>query len=250
MSRYAVSDGIVIRRTKLPSGDLVATLLSEHGKWRGVARKGTLPGGNIGRLSLFHDVTVQHYRRREDDLPVFVQVQLNGALPRLSDPQVYPYAHLLAELADQLTVDVHIGEPLYAYLASGLRGLAQHDDPEAVALAYAWGLLRQAGLAPETGRCARCGADGPLLAFDVAAGGVVCADCADRGGSGLRLSVDEMRTLQTLTQPSLRRALAIGAPPSARATQWRVLDRHLAFHVGTLRSARHLPELRSTAPDA
>ena len=191
MSRYAVSDGIVIRRTKLPSGDLVATLLSEHGKWRGVARKGTLPGGNIGRLSLFHDVTVQHYRRREDDLPVFVQVQLNGALPRLSDPAVYPYAHLLAELADQLTVDVHIGEPLYAYLASGLRGLAQHDDPEAVALAYAWGLLRQAGLAPETGRCARCGAAGPLVAFDVAAGGTVCADCGDRGG-GLRLDPEEL----------------------------------------------------------
>ena len=132
MSRYGVSDGIVIRRTSLPNGDLIATLLSEHGKWRGVARKGKLPGGNVGRLSLFHDVTVQHYRRREEDLPVLVQVQLNGALPRLSDPAIYPYAHLLAELADQLTVDVHIGEAMYAYLASGLRGLARHPDPEAV----------------------------------------------------------------------------------------------------------------------
>ncbi len=133
-----------------------------------------------------------------------------------------------------------------------MRGLAQHGDPEAVALAYAWGLLRQAGLAPETARCARCGADGPLVAFDVAAGGAVCTDCTDgagRGG-GLRLDADAMRTLQTLAQPSLRRALATLASPDARSIQWRVLDRHLAFHVGSLRSARHLPELRSTAPDA
>ena len=57
MRRYTVTEGIVLRRKPLPSGDLVVTLLSHEGKWRGVARKGRLPGGNLGKLSLFHDVT-------------------------------------------------------------------------------------------------------------------------------------------------------------------------------------------------
>ena len=135
MRRTSVTEGIVIRRLALPSGDVVATLLSEHGKWRGVARKGKIPGGNLGRLSLFHDVTVQFYRRREDDLALLTQVRLNGALPNLSRPDVYPYAHVLAELTDALTVDVHLGEKVHAYLASGLRGLNRHDDPD---LAIAW----------------------------------------------------------------------------------------------------------------
>ena len=146
--RYQVREGIVIRRTTMPNGDVVATLFGDEGKWRGIARKGKLVGGNVGRLSLFHDVTVQFYRRREDDLAVLTQVQLNGALPRLSDPSVYPFAHVLSELTDKLTVDVHVGESMYSYLASGLRGLNQHPEPEAVAIVYAWKLIQQAGLAP------------------------------------------------------------------------------------------------------
>lgn len=241
MGRYQVSDGIVIRRVRLPSGDLVATLLSEHGTWRGVARKGKLIGGNLGRLSLFHDVTVQHYRRRDDDLPVLVQVQLNGALPRLSDPAVYPFAHLLAELADALTVDVHLGERMYEYLASGLRGLASHADPEAVALIYAWRLLQQAGLGPRTLRCARCGDAAPPVAFDAAAGGLLCAACAGSGAQ--RIGAAAADTLRTLASRPIRSALA--NPPAAddRPLQWRLLDRWIAYHVGSLRSAPHLPHL-------
>ena len=146
--RYQVSEGIVIRRRSLPSGDVVATILSQGGKWRGVARKGTIPGGNLGRLSLFHDVTVQSYRRHEQDLAVLTQVQLNGALPNLSRPEIYPLANLLAELADALTVGVHLGERIYQYLASGLRGLNRSGDPERVAIVFCWRLLQVAGLAP------------------------------------------------------------------------------------------------------
>ncbi len=160
--RYRLDEGIVIRRTSLPSGDVVVTLLSEHGKWRAIARKGRLPGGNLGRLSLFHDVSVQYYRRRDDDLALLTQVQLTGALPNLSRPEIYPYAHVLAELADALSVDVHLGGKLHGYLASGLRGLNRHPDAEAVALVYAWKLLGQAGLSPRASRCRTCGTDGPL----------------------------------------------------------------------------------------
>ena len=238
--RYQVDQGIVIRRTVLPNGDVVATVLSERGKWRGIARKGKKLGGNVGRLSLFHDVTVQHYRRNPDDLALVTQVELNGALPALADPAIYPYAHLLAELADRLTVDVHVGERIYAYLASGLRGLSRHPDPEAIALAYAWRLLEQAGLGPEMGSCVHCGAtsdaaeSGPVR-FDVDAGGIACASCA----MGMPLAPAEAAALVALVRAPLREAIAV--PFAERTTLWRILARYVAFHVAILASLQLLP---------
>lgn len=239
-ARYQIDHGIVIRRTVLPNGDVVATLLSERGKWRGIARKGTKLGGNLGRLSLFHDVTVQHYRRRADDLALVTQVELNGALPMLADPGVYPYAHLLAELTDRLTVDVHLGEKIYAYLASGLRGLNQHADAEAVALAYAWRLLEQAGLGPEMDRCVHCGADRDLLRFDVHAGGMACTAC----GVGLSLQPAEAAALTELVRAPVRRSLRV--PELERPALWRVLGRYVAYHVAPLSSFRLLPRVGAT----
>lgn len=254
MRRYTVTEGIVLRRKPLPSGDLVVTLLSHEGKWRGVARKGRLPGGNLGKLSLFHDVTVQHYRRREEDLALITQVQLTGALPRLSRPDVYPFANLLAELVDALTVDVHLGEQLYEYLTSGLRGLSGHDDPEHVALLYAWRLLRLAGLSPTVTRCANCGRDSDLKAFDAAAGGLICERCADAlggpepgwgallaGGLG---SVELVDLVETPVREALRR------PPTLRPLQWRIFTAHVTYHVRELNSLAGLPPTTPSAAQA
>ena len=246
--RYRVREGIVVRRTPLPSGDVVVTLLSPDGKWRAVARKGRLLGGNPGRLSLFHDVTVQVYQRRADDLAVVAQVRLNGALPRLSDPAVYPYAHLLAELADRLTVDVHVGEPLHAWLASGLRGLNEDDDPERVALIHAWMLLRVAGLGPDAGddgpdapagdtleEGTAEGGDAPR--FDLVGGRIV------RSGEGIALGGDTARGLRILIAGRARDALT--EPLSDRAAHWRLLARYVAWHVDDLRSLGGVAGTRS-----
>ncbi len=230
MRRYTVADGVVIKRHPLPSGDLVVTLLGRMGKWRAVARKGTLPGGNIGRLSLFHDVTVQFYRRNEEDLALLTQVQLNGALPALSGTTTYAYAHLLCELADALTVDLHLEARVYDYLTSALRGLASHHDPELVALLYAWRLLGVAGLAPRVGACVACGAVAPLVALDVAAGGLTC----DRDRSGLALTTTEVGELQALVGGGMAEALATELP--RRDRHWRLLEAYVAYHVQELRS--------------
>ncbi len=250
MRRYTLSDGIVIRRKPLPSGDLVVTLLSVDGKWRGVARKGKLPGGNLGKLSLFHDVTVQHYRRREDDLALITQVQLAGALPRLSGPDVYPYANLLAELVDALTVDVHLGEQLYEYLTSGLRGLSSHDDPEHVALIYAWRLLRLAGLAPTVTACASCGRAGDLTTFDPAAGGLTCETCGtgtgpEPGWGVVPVGSTGSAELFDLVEAPMRDALS--RPPAQRGLQRRLLAMHVAYHVRELNSLACLPPSRPMA---
>lgn len=236
--RYAVQEGIILRRSQLPSGDVVVTLLGEGGKWRAVARKGKLVGGNLGKLSLFHDVTVQHYTRPGgDELALITQVQLNGALPRLSDPGVYPYAHLLAELTDKLAVDVHHDSGLYHYFAGALRGVSRHPDPERVALVMSWRLLAQGGLTPRLTRCARCGGtdlEGPAY-FDVSAGGLSCAAC----GSGFRLEPSVRDELLALHRATVAEALKL--PFSARRAHWALVSRYLSFHIGEVQSLLHLP---------
>jgi len=240
--RTQVRDALVLRRSPLPSGDVVATLLSPTGTWRAIARKGRLPGGNLARLSLFHDVTVQFWRRREDDLALITQVQLNGALAGLARPEAYPYAHLLAELADVLTVEQPADERCYALVASGLRGLHAHADPEAVGLAYAWRLLALAGLAPDTRACAGCGGEPSHLW--IAEGLARCPACSE-GVAGERhadpalfLGPEALAELDALVRGPL--ASAVHRPPADRARHWRTLRRYVRWHVGPVRALEAL----------
>lgn len=234
--RYTTSHGIVIRRFEHTNGDVQVTLLNERGKWRGVARKGKKVGGHTGRLSLFHDVTVQYYKKADEEIVLLTQIQLNGALPKLSDPGIYPYAHVLAELVDALTVDVHIGEQLYEYFASGLRGVAQHPDPERVTIIYAWKLLQQAGLSPRLTKCVKCGS-GQVSRFDVSAGGLTCQTC----NTGLSLPLFVIEDLRSIHTQTTRQALS--QELHDKHLHWTLLKQYTAFHVRELHSLQTLPQL-------
>jgi DNA repair protein RecO (recombination protein O) len=234
--RYTTSHGIVIRRFEHTNGDVQVTLLNERGKWRGVARKGKKVGGHLGRLSLFHDVTVQYYKKADEEIVLLTQIQLNGALPKLSDPNIYPYAHVLAELVDALTVDVHIGEQLYEYFASGLRGVAQHLDPERVTIIYAWKLLQQAGLSPRLSKCVKCGS-GQVSRFDISAGGLTCQTC----NTGLSLPLTVLEDLRSIHTQTIRQALS--QELHDKHLHWTLLKQYTTFHVRELHSLQTLPQL-------
>ena len=247
--RYRVREGIVLRRHSLPNGNLIVTLLSVTGKWQASVQKSRRPGGNVGKLSLFHDVTVQYYQKNDDMLPYIIQVQLNGALPRLSLPDIYPYAHIVTELSERLSVDAP-AESLHSYLASALRGLSEHHDPGLVALLMSWRLLQQAGFAPRLKRCVRCTAalstktstDAPAdiaaenaLYFDVAAGGMVCASCR----TGTLLPPLAYAELQGMLLRPVRESLQ--AELHDMAWHWRLLRHYVNYHVGEIESLRAYP---------
>ncbi len=237
MKRYKLIEGIIIRRKAMTNGDVVVTLLSPDSKFYGVAVKGKLLGGNIGKLSLFHDVNLQYYKRSEESLMFITQVELNGALPRLVKPEIYPYAHILAELTDKLTPDTHSGES-YEYLTSSLRGLDQHADPEKVAIIFSWKLLGQAGLAPRLNRCTCCGKKlvekDFYSTFDVSAGGLSCQEC-DRG---IKLSAQTINELIALQQKTVRQVLELDF--TERNKHWLLLKRYIAYHVGEVKSLSNL----------
>lgn len=255
--RYRLREGIIIRRQSMTSGDVIVTLMSPDGKWRGIARKGKIVGGNIGRLSLFHDVNLQYYHKENEDLFLITQVTLNGALPKLSDPDIYPFGHFLCELCDRLTVDVHLGEKIYDYLSSGLRGITQHSEPNKVGIIFAWKLLSQAGLAPRLSRCVGCGksysdhAQKESFTFDVAAGGLHCVGCAraeSTTSTAIRVNNTIIEELIAIHTQTVRQALDIQLTDVVK--HWQILKYYTNYHVAELQSIKAVQALFSTANDS
>ncbi len=235
MKRYKLIEGIIIRRKAMTNGDVIVTLLSPSAKFNGIALKNKFLGGNLGKLSLFHDVNLQYYQKSAENLMLITQVELNGALPKLTKPEVYPYAHFLAELTDKLTTDVHSGKT-YEYLASSLRGLNQNADPEKVAIVFSWKFLGQAGLAPRLTRCAYCSkklTDKDFYsAFDVSSGGLSCQECE----KGIKLSSQITNEFIALHQKTVRQALKLDF--AERDKHWLLLKRYIAYHVGEVQSLK------------
>ncbi len=255
--RYRLREGIIIRRQAMTSGDVIVTMISPDGKWRGIARKGKIVGGNIGRLSLFHDVNLQYYHKENEDLFLITQVTLNGALPNLSDPDIYPFGHFLCELCDKLTVGVHLGEKIYDYLGSGLRGITQHPEPSKVGILFAWKLLSQAGLAPRLSRCVKCGksysdhATSEVFSLDVVAGGLQCASCArgERDSSGsVRLNNSTIEELIAIHTQTVRQGLELTLDDLAK--HWQILKHYTTYHVAELQSVKAVQALISSQAEA
>lgn len=236
--RYQLNEGVVIRRHELPSGDVIVTLIGAHGKWQAKAKKGKQMGGQLAKLSLFHDVSVQYYRKSQDDLAILTQVQLNGALPNLTKPDIYPYTHVLAELVDKLTVDVHIGETIYEYFVSALRGLSQGKQVEAICIIYVWKLIQSAGLSPRVARCVICSKPPTSYRFDVALGGVTCDDCK----RGLVLSEAVWDGLKRIHSQTVRQVLSSGLNDTEG--HFRLIQRYLAYHVAELNSLTSLASFK------
>lgn len=230
MSRYRTRAGIVLRRHATPAGDLILTVLAPDGKLRAIARGGAR-GKRAPRLNLFQHIVFQTYERPGNDLPTLTQVGLEGALPTLVEPARYPYAHLLAELADRLWQENdHVGQAGFELLSGGLRGIAHHGDPDRVALVIAWKLLALHGLSPRVRRCAETGDTTRLTHFDAPAGRVTAARVA-RGLPVGEAAVDELGFIQRGT---VREALADPLEPEAREGLWRALEGYARHHVGEL----------------
>ncbi|MDO9352989.1 MAG: DNA repair protein RecO C-terminal domain-containing protein, partial [Solirubrobacteraceae bacterium] len=120
--------------------------------------------------------------------------------------------------------------PIFHLLVNHLRAI---DGDAAAAgvgrqLSFRLKLLVGAGLTPQLGACAKCGASGPLVGFSGVDGGLVCSSCSPPAGFTVRPEL-----------PETMRA-AIGAPlagaPEPASLVARQFDRALTdlaeHHVG------------------
>jgi len=233
-SRSANRSGIVIRRRVTPAGDIIVTLLTPQGKIKAIARGG-VRGQLSSRLNLFHHVGAQLYQTPQSDLATVQQAVLEGALPRLAEPERYAYAHLMAELADALFQEGEFSEQAFELFAGALRGVSHQPDPEWVALVMSYKLLALAGFLPQTARCARCGTSDPAHP-DPLGGQLLCGACASLPA----YPGESLDFLRHVARRSVRLSMEAPVPAGQRPALWRALERFVTVQVGGVQSWRQL----------
>lgn len=233
-SRTANRSGIVIRRRVTPAGDIIVTLLTPQGKLKAVARGG-VKGPLSSSLNLFHNVGVQVYQAPGNDLASVKQAVLEGALPKLAEPERYAFAHLMAEFADALFQEGEFSEQAFDLFAGALRGISHQTDPEWVALVMSYKLLGLAGIIPQTARCARCGAPDPQHP-DPLGGQLLCRGCA-----ALPVYPPELLDfLRGVVRRTVRASMDAPIPTEQRPQLWKALERFVTVQVGNVHSWRQL----------
>jgi DNA repair protein RecO (recombination protein O) len=243
---------VVLRVQKLGEADRIITLLTRrYGKVRAVAKGVRRTTSRFGaRVEPFCHVDVQLYTGRT--LDVITQVQTLDAFGAhiVDDYQRYTSACAVLETVDRLAAEE--GEPvlrLYLLAIGALRALSGRERDSSLVLdAFLLRAMSFAGWAPALTECARCGAPGPHAAFNVAAGGAVCAECRPAGS--VRPAPQTLPLLEALLHGDWPDAEA--ATVSVRREGSGLVAAHLQWHME--RQLRSLPlverrEVERTVPE-
>jgi DNA repair protein RecO (recombination protein O) len=215
-------DGVVLRTHKLGEADRIITLLTrQNGRVRAVAKGVRRTKSRFGgRLEPFTHVDVLIHPGRSLDVIQQAEVIRAYGKPLATDYPRYTAGTAMLETAERFTpVEKEPAIRQFLLLIGGLRALGEADapdyldepeeagefdeadgsgrdggraaatrEPRLVLDAYLLRSLALEGYAPALEECARCGvtaASGtrPLVAFTVAVGGMVCANCRQPGSA-------------------------------------------------------------------
>jgi DNA repair protein RecO (recombination protein O) len=241
-------DAVVLRVHKLGEADRIVTLLTRrHGKVRAVGKGVRRTSSKFGaRLEPGSHIDVQLHSRHDPDdvlvinrgLDIVTQTESLGAYGAqlANDYPAWTSASAICETAERLTEE---GEPalrLYLLLVGALRALTEREhDPDLVLDAFLLRAMSTAGWEPALLECAKCGADGPHAAFNIAAGGSVCENCRPPGSIRPNQgSVELMAALLGGDWPT-----ADATVPAGRREASGLVAAHLQWHLE--RGLRALP---------
>jgi DNA repair protein RecO (recombination protein O) len=212
--------GVVLRTIKLGEADRIVSFVTQgHGKVRAVAKGVRKTKSRFGgRLEPLTHVSLLLYEGRELDVVTQAETldhfrAIREDLDRLSR------ATSLLEAVDQVAQEREPNVRLYQMLVGALRALAAGNAPLIVP-AFFWKLLSLEGAHPLLEQCASCGSDGPLEAFDLTEGGVLCRDCR----RGMPLSAEALGLIRRILGGGLADALNEPASPATHEVE------HLASH--------------------
>lgn len=228
MSRGTIhrDDAVVLRTYKLGEADRIVVLLTRgRGKVRAVAKGVRKTKSKFGaRLEPTSHVAVQLYEGRE--LDIVTQAESIDQFRHVrEDLDRFARASAMLETADQLAQEGEVNPRLHQMLVGALRTLDTSDSPLVVP-GFFWKVLALEGYRPEVDVCVQCGDDGPLVAFDVESGGLLCRSCR----RGQAVSPEAVDLLRKILGGRLNEALA--APPSPAT--------HEVDHLATRAVEHHL----------
>jgi DNA repair protein RecO (recombination protein O) len=178
---YYRDEAIVLRTQKLGEADRIITLLTRrHGRVRAVAKGVRRTSSRFGaRLEPFSHVDLQFAEART--LDVITQAEtLRPYGARMGDDYgAYTAGTVMLETAERLVTEEK--EPAlqqYLLLVGALRAVCETGRPAPQVLdSFLLRSLSVAGYAPSFDGCARCGVEGPHVAFNPSAGGMLCSTC-------------------------------------------------------------------------
>ena len=175
------SRAIVLDRTVLGEHDLILTLLDESGEQRRAVAKGVRKGKSriAARCDYFCESDFLIYQGK--NLDVISDAASVDAHHGISiSPEKIAAAAALCEIALLTSFEESSDPFLQPILSRAHKAVEQSSDQghlDLTVAAYAFKVLAHSGWRPELGACTSCGDTDPLF-FSVAAGGLVCASCA------------------------------------------------------------------------
>ncbi len=236
--------GVVLRTIRLGEADRIATILTlEHGKVRAVAKGVRKVKSRLGaRTEPLTHIDFMAWRGRE--LDVVNQVEVIDVFSRIrADLARLDAAMTMTEIIDQSTVDHQLSPELYRLLVGALRSLEETGSPLILA-AFCLRLLSIEGVGVVADRCANCGIDAPLVAFDAAHGGFLCANCR----RGQAANPEVVALARAIASGGLARALKETSGPEVEQLEdlaVGAVERHLDRRLRTAR--HHLSEANRSA---
>jgi len=234
--------GVVLRTVKLGEADRIVSLLTPaHGKVRAVAKGVRRTKSRFGgRLEPLSHVELMCWQGRELDVVTQVEV-IDSFRPVRQDLARTAKAAAMLEVADQASQERQAAPELYAVLVGALRTLAARDSPLLLA-GYLLKVLALEGASPVLEHCARCGAGGELVAFDLAEGGALCRSCR----RGAAVGPEALGLMRQILGGELARALAQPAGPAAEQVESlavAAVEAHLERGLRAVRSLRSLRQV-------
>jgi DNA repair protein RecO (recombination protein O) len=226
--------GVVLRTYRLGEADRIIVLFTErHGKVRAVAKGVRKTKSKFGaRLEPTSHVAVQLYEGRELDIVTQAE-SVDHFRPIRDDLDRIAGASAMLEVVDQLAQEREPNPRLYQMLLGALRTMSAHHAPLVVPAFFIKALALE-GFRPMVDVCVECGSDGPLVAFDIESGGVLCVACR----RGPAISPEALALLQDMLGGRLGAALN---EPESSAT-------HEVSHLATRALEHHLERrLRSVS---
>lgn len=181
MSGPVRCEAVVLRSIRYGEADRILHLYTaERGRMGAIAKGSRRARSRFGgRLEPFFRLRLDLHEGRSDLLTVTGAETISPYAAIRSDPGAIDCAARGCDAVSRLFDTPEPHPEVFNLLCTFLAVL--DADParagEALQVAFRLKLLLAAGLAPQLGRCARCGSQEDLVGFSPAAGGVVCAAC-------------------------------------------------------------------------
>jgi DNA repair protein RecO (recombination protein O) len=234
-------DAVVLRTFKSGESDRVVVLWTKsHGKVRVIAKGVRKTTSRLGAsLEALAHVRVDLVKTRGDFYVArHVEHRTRLATLRSSYDRINA-GYAVVEAVDAIPSEDVADEAIFDLVVRVL--LTLDDDayePALVPASFFLRLLELDGSAPVLDRCVNCGREGPLVAFDAAEGGALCATCR----SGHPLSPEGLALMRQITGGDLASVLRSRAPAGAGEVM-HIAQESIERHFG-----RRLKVARSTAP--